>query len=49
VDKNTEPTDLVIEVDMLVSERDVSAEELRLIEGHLDDLLKQLLAEAGEE
>jgi hypothetical protein len=47
--KVVKPVDLVVEVDLTVPERDVSGEELKLIEGHLDDLLKQLLSETGEE
>ncbi len=47
--KVVKPADLVVEVDLTVPERDVSGEELRLIEGHLDDIRKQLLSETGEE
>ncbi len=47
--KEGESTNLVIHVDLTVPEDDIGAEELKLMEGHLADLLKQILAERGED
>jgi hypothetical protein len=47
--KEGNSNDLVVSVDGKLEERQVSGEELALIESHLADLLKAMLAESDEE